>query len=108
MPPTEVYPRYAELNTISLTHTLVNTTKVKGREAYVSLFFLMFLYAYASTIGIVDKLRVEGEMCSTMVRISNHLIKKHLMTVHFMIQRSFVIDPKYLLTVNTTTYKKFS
>ena len=81
---------------------------MKGREAYVSLFFLMFLYAYASTIGIVDKLRVEGVMCSTMVRISNHLIKKHLMTVHFMIQRSFVIDPKYLLTVNTTTYKKFS
>jgi hypothetical protein len=66
--------------------------KVKGREAYVSLFRLMFLYAYVSTISIVDsafsvhfvRLRFESR--------SSKNIKKHLMTLHFMIQRTWQLS----------------
>ena len=69
--------------------------KVKGREAYVSLFRLMFLYTYVSTIIIVDSaLSVHSVPLWFEPRSS-----EKLETVHFMIQRSFLIDPKFVLTL---------
>ncbi len=76
--------------------------KVKGREAYVSLFRLMFLYAYISTISIVDSALSVHSVRLWFESRSSQNIRNYLTTVHFMIQRSFVIDPKYFLTLLLT------